>query len=216
MIRGGVGYTLLKETGRVRQTVQIETILQRLECLERDNRRWKVLASMVVVICGGFLLLGAAGSRRPHIAEEIRARSFVLVDKHGTVLARLGQLPHGSLGLGFYDEGRKARLLLGIDADGGTSVSVYGKDGRGSAVLMAGQNGATSLRLLDTRWHVRASLATWPDGSPFLHLSDRNGNDRALLTYSERAVMPNGDIVRHPDPALVLFDAEGGIRWRAP
>lgn len=212
---GGTCYTP-REMERVRQTVQIDTILQRLERLERENRRWKVFASVAALVCGCLLLLGAANSRGPHIAQEIRARSFVLVDKQGMLVAKLGQLPHGSLGLGFYDEGRKVRLLMGIETDGGSSVSVYGKDGRGSAVLMVEQDGATSLRLLDPRWRIRASLATWPDGSPFLHLSDRDGNNRALLTYSERSVTPNGEIVRHPNPALVLFDAEGAIRWRAP
>jgi hypothetical protein len=201
---------------RVRRTVQIDTILQRLERLERENRRWKVLASVGIFVCGCLLLLGAANSRGPHIAKELRARSFVLVDQQGTLVAQLGQLPHGALGLGFYDEGRKARLLMGIEADGGTSVSVYGKDGRGSAELVVEQDGATALRLLDPRWRIRAALATWPDGSPFLHLSDRDGNNRALLTYSERSVTPNGEIVRYPSPALVLFDDEGEIRWRAP
>ena len=205
-----------KEIARVTPTAQIDTIVQRLACLEQENRRWKVLVSLAAVVGGCLLLLGAARSGEPHIAEEIRARSFVLVAEDGTMLARLGQLPHGARGLGFYDEGRKARLLIGIDADGGTSMSVYGKDGHGSAVLMVAPNGAASLRLLDTRWRIRASLATWPDGSPFLHLSDRDGNDRALLTYSEHAVKSNGDIVHAPDPALVLFDAEGLIRWRAP
>jgi hypothetical protein len=81
---------------------------------------------------------------------------------------------------------------------------------------MVGKDGETSVRLLDTQWRVRASLATWPDGSPFLHLSDRDGNDRALLTQSDRSILPNGDIVRHPNSSLVLFDAKGAIRWRAP
>lgn len=205
-----------REMERVRQPVQIDIILQRLERLERENRRWKGLVSVTAVICGCLLLLGATNGGAPRVADELRARSFVLVDQNGTTLAQLGQLPYGARGLGFYDEGRKARLLLSVDPNGEASVSVYGRDGRGSAVVMVGKDGETSLRLLDAQWRVRASLATWPDGSPFLHLSDRDGNDRALLTQSDRAILPNGEIVRHPNSALVLFDAEGTIRWRAP
>lgn len=191
---------------------QIDTIIQRIERLERQNRRWKVLVSIIVAVCGSLLLLGA----KPQVVEEVRARSFVLVDKAGTPLARLGQLPHGSLGLGFYDKGNKARLLLSVDDDGGASVGLYGKDGRGSATMMVRKDSSTSLRLLDPLWRVRASLSTWPDGSPSLHLTDREGNDRALLTFSERSVMPNGQIVQQPDSSLVLFDAKGAVRWRTP
>jgi len=205
-----------REMESVRQPVQIDIILQRLERLERENRRWKGLVSVTVVICSCFLLLGATNGGEPRVADELHARSFVLVDQNGTTLAQLGQLPHGTLGLGFYDEGRKARLLLSVEANGESSMSVYGRDGRGSAVVMVGKEGATSLRLLDAQWRIRASLATWPDGSPFLHLSDRDGNDRALLTQSDRSILPNGEIVRQPNSSLVLFDAEGAVRWRAP
>lgn len=205
-----------REMESVRQPVEIDIILQRLERLERENRRWKGLVSVTAVICSCVLLLGATNGGEPRVADELRARSVVLVDQNGMTLAQLGQLPHGALGLGFYDEGRKARLLLSVDANGESSMSVYGRDGRGSAVVMVGKEGETSLRLLDTQWRIRAALATWPDGSPFLHLSDRDGNERALLTQSDRSILPNGEIVRQPNSSLVLFDAAGAVRWRAP
>ena len=196
--------------------MQIDTIVHRLEYLERENRRGKILTSMAVALLGFLLLLGARRGSNIQVAEEIRARSFVLVNQAGITLARLGQLPHGSLGLGFYDAGTKGRLLLSVDPEGSSSVKLFGKDGRGSAVFMVAKDGASSLRILDAQWRLRASLATWPDGSPFLQLVDGNGKDRVLLTYSELSVTPAGKIVQRPDTGLVFFDDKGMIRWRTP
>jgi hypothetical protein len=201
--------------------LQIDTITQRLARLERENRWWKALASTAIAALGLMLLMGAGrngntNSGLPPAAGEIQARAFVLVDQHGTPLARLGLLPHGALGLGFYDQGKKTRLLLSVEGDGSSSVSLFSKDGRGSALLTATGNGSTSLRLLDANWKVRASLATWPDGSPFLQFSDRGGKDRVLLGYAELMVTSTGAIVKRPASSLLLLDQDESVIWRAP
>jgi hypothetical protein len=160
--------------------------------------------------------MGAGPSENSHVASEIRARQFVLVDERGVVLARLGALPHGAVGLGFYDEGKKARLLLAVDPEGTASLSLIGKEGQSSVLLKAGKDGAAGLRVLDKQWRIRASLATWPDGSPFLQLSDGNGKDRAILGYSELMVTSTGEIVKRPASSLVLLDGNQTVIWRAP
>ena len=60
-------------------------VLQRLDRLERENRRWKVLGCTAFAVLGLIVLVGATGSKGTKVAEEIRARKFVLVDKAGKV-----------------------------------------------------------------------------------------------------------------------------------
>jgi hypothetical protein len=195
---------------------QTELILVRLARLERENRRWKALGSLAVLLIGILLLVGAGKTEEPKVAAELRARQFVLVDERGAVLARLGTLPHGAVGLGLYEAGQKSRVLLGLDPDGASSLSLIGRNGQGSLVLKAHGEGSASLRLFDQRWKARVALGTWPDGSPFLQLSDREGKDRALLGYTEFTVTGTGEMIKRPESSLILMNGDRTVLWRAP
>ena len=194
----------------------IDTIERRLERLERDSRRWKAMATLALATLSLVLLIGAGKSAETSVPNELQAQAFVLVDRHGTPLARLGLLPHGAWGLGFYDQGKKGRIVLSVEGDGSSSISLFGKDGKGSLLLSANSTGASALRLVDTHWKTRATLATWPDGSPFLQLTDRDGKDRALLRYTEVTARGMGELIKRPGPSLLFFDQEETIVWQAP
>ena len=191
-------------------------IERRLERLERDSRRWKAMATLAMGTLSLVLLIGVGKSGETSVPNELQAQAFVLVDRQGTPLARLGLLPHGAWGLGFYDQGKKSRIVLSVEGNGASSISLFGKDGKGSLLLSASSTGASALRLIDTQWKTRATLATWPDGSPFLQLMDREGKDRALLRYTEVAARGNGDLMKRPGPSLLFFDQAETIVWQAP
>jgi hypothetical protein len=201
---------------RSKHEVQIDVIVRRLEQLERASRRWKAVATLAVATLGLALLIGAGKNGETSVPSEIQARAFVLVDRDGTPLARLGLLPHGAWGLGFYDQGKKSRIVLSVEGDGSSSLSLFGKDGKGSLLLSANGSGATSLRLVDTHWKTRAALATWPDGSPFVQLTDRDGKDRVLLRYTEVTARATGELIKRPGPSLLFFDQEETVVWQVP
>jgi len=69
---------------------------------------------------------------------------------------------------------------------------------------------------VDTHWKTRTALATWPDGSPFLQLTDRDGKDRALLQYTEVIARATGELIKQPGPSLLFFDKEETVVWQAP
>ena len=194
----------------------IDGITGRLARLERSNRRWKLLATSALALLGLVLFLGARGTTGQPAAEELRARAFVLVDEQGVTLARLGRLPHGALGLGFYDDGRRSRILLSVNEDGASSLSLFSENGRSGALLGASRTGGASLRLLDANWKNRATVATWPNGSPFLRFADHNGRDRILLGSTELKVTPSGELVERSAPRVLFFDADESILWQAP
>jgi hypothetical protein len=194
----------------------IDTIERRLERLERDSRRWKAMTALAMGTLCLILLIGAGKSGETSVPSEVQAHAFVLVDRNGIPLARLGLLPHGALGLGFYDQGKKSRIVLSVEDDGASSISLFGKDGKGSVLLSANSTGASALRLVDTHWKTRATLATWPDGSPFLQLMDREGKDRALLRYTEVTARGTGELVKQQGPSLLFFNQEEAVVWKAP
>ena len=196
--------------------VHIDAIVQRLERLERQGRRWKATATLALMTLGLVLLIGAGKNGETSVPDELQAHAFVLVARDGTPLARLGLLPHGAWGLGFYDQGKKSRIVLSVEGDGSSLLSLFGKDGKGSLLLSANGSGATSLRLVDTHWKTRTALATWPDGSPFLQLADRDGKDRALLQYTEVIARATGELIKQPGPSLLFFDKEETVVWQAP
>ena len=87
--------------------VPIDTMERRLERLERDSRCWKALTTLAMGALSLIFLIGAGKSGETSVPHEVQAHAFVLVDQNGTPLARLGLLPHGGWGLGFYDQGKK-------------------------------------------------------------------------------------------------------------
>ncbi len=194
----------------------VEAIAGRLDRLERSNRRWKLLATMALTLLGVGVFMGAKGTARPPVVDELRARAFLLVDEQGTTLARLGWLPHGVLGLGFYDDGRRSRILLSVDDDGSSSLNLFSKAGRSGALLSASGTGGVSLRFLDANWKNRAVLATWPNGAPFLQFADQNGKDRILMGSTELKVKPSGELVERSAPKMLFFDEDESILWQAP
>jgi len=201
---------------RKKHEVHIDAIVQRLERLERQGRRWKATATLAIITLGLVLLIGAGKNGETSVPNELQAHAFVLVARDGTPLARLGLLPHGAWGLGFYDQGKKSRIVLSVEGDGSSLLSLFGKDGKGSLLLSANGSGATSLLLMDTHWKTRTALATWPDGSPFLQLTDRDGKDRALLQYTEVIARATGEFIKRPGPSLLFFNKEETVVWQAP
>ncbi len=87
------------------------SVSRRLDRLERDNRRWKVLA---VAALAGLCLVVLTGAGGGKVAGEIRARSFALVDAGGKNRAVLAMGDDGAPTLAAYDADGKRRLALGL------------------------------------------------------------------------------------------------------
>lgn len=130
------------------------TLVQRLERLERENRRVKLLAIGLAIGIAALVLMGQVPATRG--TKVIEAERFVLLDTNGRTRAILGAGPQG-YALAFYDANGKGRLVVGVDA--------------------AGPN----LGLLDANEMLRILLGITLKGWPVLGLLDANGKTRAEL-----------------------------------
>ncbi len=83
-------------------------LAQRVEKLEKANRRLKLAGVLALALVGCSLLLGAASPKRTVEAEE-----FILRDANGEVRAILHMKPNGP-GLLFYDANGESRVALAV------------------------------------------------------------------------------------------------------
>jgi hypothetical protein len=104
------------------------TVEERLERLEKENRRLKYLLFSLLFLVAGVFFMGATTKKVSSIPDEIKAHKFTLVDKDGEVR---GEWNEGSLGL--WDKGKNSLMILGC-GDGGPLLGLYDKE-KDSVVL---------------------------------------------------------------------------------
>ena len=159
----------------------MKSMTRRLENVERQNRKLKLVGILALVVFGATLFMGLR-FQRP--VSNLKATSFSLVDNKGKVLAALA--PYKTDGLfGFLDGKGKPIIQIGVVAgvpkfvmygeknamivmsltkDGRPGIKVYDKEGNTRFALVAEGSGATikpppsAMALVDekgeTKWQV--------------------------------------------------------------
>lgn len=129
----------------------IETMVKRLDSLERENRRMKRTGVAALAGITAVVLMGQAIPSE--VAKVVKAEQFVLRDSGGNSRAVLAVGPDGSVGLGLSDSHGTARAWLSLGPQGSPSFALFDKEAK-----------------------PRATLRLWPDGVPRLALNDQGGN----------------------------------------
>lgn len=159
----------------------METLARRLDRLERENRRWRIIGAGAVAILALALLMGAA-KPKVKVQDEVRARRFTLVNKKDKIRGFLGFSATESPVLFLFDnptvtlfdsERRpRARLAGGLVESG---LRLYAKDGNPLADLYIESGEWPRLSLYDKSRSRRAALQVLPGGSPGWTLRDKAG-----------------------------------------
>ncbi len=100
----------------------METLTRQLDRVERQNRDWKVLGSVAIALLGLVFLIGATGGK---IADEIRAKRFVLVDSDGKDRATLSVDNYGA-GLRITDQHGEVRAELVVTGYDSPLLGLFG------------------------------------------------------------------------------------------
>jgi len=150
----------------------MDTVTQRLNRLERENRWWRVIACAAVGMLGFVMLTGATGSKVP---DEVRAKKFIALDEEGKSRAEFGA----------------TSLKLGIR-----------NDNNGSIYLSAKPRGVASLYFKDEDGRLRASLGQMfgflslnfydKDGKNIVYLGESFGTVRFSLLSPGKSDNPSG------------------------
>jgi hypothetical protein len=202
----------------------IGVLAERLDRLGRENRQWRRVGILAVVVA---VTIAAGGARWADGPRRVVAETLVIEGKDGAIRAALGSGPDGGAMLVMYDSKRNARLALGVrqddvpgfsikDQDGrlrfgigfmedGTSrLEIGGAGGKGSAIVRVEPDGVAHLSVLRGE-NCAVALGTTPEGTAGLSGYDPDGKHRIAL-----GVQPGGQ------PVLQLLDETGKVTFAAP
>ena len=108
--------------------MQENELIQRVKRLKRGNRRWRLAAMTLLLVCL-VLLLAAFDYPQPNLvkARSVEAQNFVLRDADGQIRARMA-LSEDEPRLTFFDEHGEVISSLPIEAgDEASAVRATGK-----------------------------------------------------------------------------------------
>lgn len=167
-------------------TVELQSVLDRLEHVERQARGWKLLVVVAIVLAAAAiaapilrpssLIPGAVSGERARYSV-VEAHRFVLRDSDGRAAGGMEVQPNGTLrlvlGSGY---GTMGAAFLEVQPDGIVHLSMRGPDGNVRAALVASQT--PTLALSRSGQSSAVALATAADGSGTLELKDGTGRTR--------------------------------------
>jgi hypothetical protein len=205
-------------------------MLERLEKLERQNRRLKQIGAAALIALSSLILVAQTTTHK-----TIEANAFVLVDENGSHRAEMS-MAGGIPGLTIYGTG-KGNVWLGAGEDG-AFVSLQGvgggmpktlatlrAEGRGAYLSLIGEDGGPSGRAsidlrkagpslsLETQsGNLGASSSLNPDA---LVIQDEEGF-HSVLGVASTVGTRTGEKHQTSAAALTMFDKEGRVIWRAP
>ena len=162
--------------------------LNRLEVLERDNRRLQRSASLsfigMAILLGLVVALvwvtgrhGMPGS----VAQEVAARQFVLRDQSNVLRGAWGMGEDGAVRLVLQDPAGHPRVKVSLLQDGTAGLSFSDSGGRTRAVFALLPDQTGSVAFADESGKTRSVLGISADGSSNIVFADRSGATRAGL-----------------------------------
>ncbi len=210
----------------------INTLSQRLDRLEREKRKLRVLGGVLLLGLACLLLVGQAPSQD----RMVVANSFVLLGQDGKPRAELAMSSSGYPGLRFYDAKGHYSSELGLDSKSNPFLAFSGGEHIGSVRLHLQEDGSPRLTLRDRYHRASISLQAGPGssihrktshwegqvtaGSPSLEITDSMGRLGLVLgTYylepaKTSAPVPAGTVVpittfTYGPSSLTFFDRAG-------
>lgn len=188
--------------------IDLQEVVQRLESMERQNRRMKITAVAFFAVAALAIMMGQAGSGQ----QTIRGDSFILIGKDGKPRAELS-LTDGEPGLWLYRKSGKVAARIAMDVMDQPYLGLDDEEGHRRAYLGLATGGASRLTLSQKNSAEQISLAAGPTdisfkamtpsglqvqgiGSPSLLVTDMHGHPAVFLgqyTYSPPLPNPSPD-----------------------
>lgn len=134
----------------------IGSLTQRLECLERANRRFKLIGSSILVAIATVILMGQAKPTK--VTKVLETEEFILRDPSGKIRARLGMGDLARTDVELIKRGDFEPVALNLfDNNGVARARLSASDF--SALYMAGRDG------VDRAWLEVGDSPFWSFGT---------------------------------------------------
>lgn len=181
-----------------------DSLIARVEKLERQNRRMKLIGFGSLIVAGAILLMGQV--KQTPVLSEVRARSFTLVDSNGKIRAWIGMAAAGPT-FAIYDAQGNSNTIL---SDSGLSLSSPNKAG----LLLQASPGGPQLILADPDAKRSIGLDLTADG-PSVTLDDANGFE-TQIGVSNLESPTTGETSKTSAASIKLFGKDRKVLWSAP
>lgn len=193
--------------------------LNRLETLERENRRLQRSASLTVI--GMAVLLGLVVAlvwvtgrhgMPGSVSREVAARQFVLRDQNGALRGVWGMGDDGAVRLVLQDPSGHPRVKVSLLQDGTAGLSFSDSGGRARAVFALLPDQTGSVAFADESGKTRSVLGISADGSSNIVFADRGGSTRAGLGVDARgqSTFTLADRLSEAAPPPAVTESVGG------
>ncbi len=184
-------------------TPELGLLAERVAQLEKQNRLFKRLGILLIVLLGGATLIAAQerGNER-----TIEAERFILKDLNGRVRADLGMDKNG-VRLLLQDENEKVRLNTAVLAEG-PGIAMFDENGAIRYTVSHSSRGP-SMVFNDENQKPRAVMRLFKEG-PGLAFLDEKEADRMVLTFTKRDG-PALDLYEAGKQLLVALRARNGV-----
>ncbi len=210
-----------------------EGLVDRLNELERQNRRWRRAGLVILIGLASLLVMGQARTPRVVEADEVVAHKLTILDDHGSPVAVLDVTKAGA-GLVLRDAAGNPNGILVATKDGARLI-LSNAAGKASGALGVTKEGA-DLILHDAAGKASAALFITKEG-PSLELNDAAGKSEAYLDLSQhgpflairdaegfKTIVGTADLVgvrtgeqrKRSAASAVMFNKEGSVIWSAP
>jgi len=158
------------------QTTDLDAILQRLERLERQNRRLRRGWIVVPVLLAAGLLFHSNAQQ----GRSIQAEEFIVIDSGNKPRAALSWRADGSVGLGLTDP--SGNKVAGLDVTAtGITLAMGGDQAKSRALIEVLPDGTAKIALADASKKPRCVVALAASGDNFVGLNDGQGTLRAAM-----------------------------------
>jgi hypothetical protein len=190
-------------------TPELGLLAQRVAQLEKQNRLFKRLGLLLIVLLGGATLVAAQESGRE---RSIEAEHFYLKDSNGRLRADLGMdKDKNSVRLLLNDENEKVRLNVSVFPEG-PGIAMIDENGAIRFTVMHSSRGP-SMVFNDENQKPRAVMRLFKEG-PGLAFLDEKETDRLVLTCTKRDG-PALDLYEAGKQLLVALRARNGVNGLA-
>lgn len=188
-----------------------QSVLTRLERLERANRRLALSGLVLLCVLMGLAGLGAAVPP----SQSVEAELFVIKDRDGRVHGSFGITdPSGAPSLVLYDPEANANVVLNLGPDHEPGLWLYNKDRLRGALAVRGDR--SLLELFDKENHPRLVLGVYQDSKPGVELYDARQTLRAAIGRTALDLKGANVAERKLKAPMTLWNERGQIIWKAP
>ena len=160
------------------QTPDLRAVVERLETVERQNRRMKRAGLIAIGLVGALFVMGQAEPKN----RVVEAEQFIVRDSRGQKRALLGldhptSPGHSPVRIGLYNEDQSSAVMYLSDGFAGLSVTAGGAEGTAKRAiqLFANPKEGTGLKAGTSVTTTAAELIVDAGGGTSFVLKDKTG-----------------------------------------